>query len=104
MKLSDSQISEFDERGYISIPGLLNEMEVKILQDAMPDILARTGPEIVRESDSPETARLAFGPHYYSEPFARLVQLPRILQPVRDLLRDDVYLSLIHISEPTRPY
>ena len=92
MQLSDSQISEFDERGYISIQGLLNEMEVKILQDAMPDILARTGPEIVRESDSPETARLAFGPHYYSEPFARLVQLPRILQPVRDLLRDDVYI------------
>ena len=30
MQLSDSQISEFDERGYISIQGLLNEMEVKI--------------------------------------------------------------------------
>ena len=92
MKITDEQITEFDERGYILIRDLLSQTEIEIIQSAIPEILARSGPEIVRESDNPDTARLAFGPHYYSEPFARLVQLPRIIEPVRTLLRDEVYI------------
>jgi len=92
MQLSSSQIAEFDGRGYIVIPNLLNQKEVKILQNAVPEILARTGPEVVREAENNEAARLAFGPHIYSEPFTRLSQLPRILHPVRALLRDEVYI------------
>ena len=92
MELTSDQIAEFDDRGYILLENLLNEREVSVLQGAIPEILSRTGPEVVRESDNPDTARLAFGPHYYSEPFERLVQLPRILEPVKALLRDDVYI------------
>ena len=92
MKITDEQVEEFDERGYILIRDLLSQTEIEIIQSAIPEILARSGPEIVRESDNPDTARLAFGPHYYSEPFARLVQLPRIIEPVRKLLRDEVYI------------
>ncbi len=92
MELSAAQIAEFDDRGYIVIKDLLNQDEVRVLQDAVPEVLARTGPEVVRESDNPETARLAFGPHFYSEPFEMLAKLPRVLNPVKALLRDDVYL------------
>ncbi len=92
MDITPDQITEFDERGFIIFQDLLDAAEVKVLQDALPVILSRTGPEVVRESDNPDTARLAFGPHFYSEPFARLSTLPKILNPVKALLRDDVYL------------
>ena len=37
-------------------------------------------------------ARLAFGAHAYSKPFQCLSTLPRMIDPVRQLLKDDVYL------------
>lgn len=92
MKLSRSQIAEFDERGYLFFPGLLDSEEVAVLQAEVPAILARQGPEVVREKANPEVARLAFGAHAYSRPFQMLCRLPRLLEPARQLLRDDVYL------------
>ena len=71
---------------------LLDGDEVRVLQNAIPGILSRQGPEVVREKDDPNVARLAFGAHVYSEPFRCLSTLPRLLSPVRQLLRDDVYL------------
>lgn len=92
MKLDEPQIAEFDRRGYLFFPNLLDVDEITVLQQAVPDILRRRGSEVVRERDDPATARLAFGAHVYSEPFARLLTLPRLLEPIRQLLRDDVYL------------
>ena len=53
MILDDSQIAEFDERGYLFFPGLLGGDEAAVLQRAVPDILSRRGPEVVREKDDP---------------------------------------------------
>ena len=92
MNLDASQIAEFDRQGYLFFPNLLDQHEAAVLQRAVPTILSRQGPEVVRERDDPTTARLAFGAHEYSEPFACLLTLPRILEPVRQLLRDDAYL------------
>ena len=92
MELSDSQAAAFDDRGYLFFPGLLSAAEAAPLRAALPEILARQGAEIVREKEDPTAARLAFGAHTYSEPFRRLALLPRLLNPVRQLLRDEVYL------------
>ena len=92
MKLKEAQIVEYEERGYLLFPSLLDEEEVGSLNRAIPEILNRPGPEVVREKDDPSVARLAFGAHVYSEPFRCLSLLPRLLGPVRQLLRDEVYL------------
>ena len=92
MKLDASQIAEFDRQGYLFFPNLLDRDEAAVLQRAVPAVLSRRGPEVVHERDDPTVARLAFGAHEYSQPFARLSTLPRILEPVRQLLRDEAYL------------
>ena len=92
MELNSAQLAQFDEKGYLSFPGLLDEDEVAILQAAMPQLLNRQGPEVVREQEDPTVVRLAFGAHVYCEPFRCLALVPRILNPVRQLLNDDVYL------------
>ena len=69
MKLDDAQIAEFDDRGYLFFPGLLDGGEVAILQAALPDILNRQGPEVISETEDPSAVRLAFGAHAYSEAF-----------------------------------
>ena len=92
MNLTGAQTAQFDEQGYLFFPDLLDSDEVAVLQQALPDILSRPGPEIIPEKDDPSSIRLAFGAHTYSEPFRCLTLLPRLLDPVRQLLRDDVYL------------
>ena len=92
MNLSDAQIAQYDELGYLFFPDLLNDDEVAILQAALPGIMGRQGPELISEKEDPSSIRLAFGAHLYSEPFRRLALLPRLLNPVRQLLREDVYL------------
>ncbi len=92
VKLTNAQLHEFEDRGFLVFPGLLSTEEVGALQAALPDVFTRTGLEIVHESDDPTALRLAFGAHTYSEPFRRLSLLPRLIEPVRQLLDDDVYL------------
>ena len=92
MKLNERQIAQFNERGYLFFPELLDSEEVAKLQGVMPEVLARQGPEVIREKNDPTAARLVFGAHLYSEPFRRLSLLPRLLEPVRQLLGEDVYL------------
>ena len=92
MRLEMSQIQQFDQQGYLFFPGLLDDDEVSLLQQAVPSILDRQGPEVVREKENPTAVRLAFGAHVYSPPFRALSMLPRVLEPVRQLLKDDVYL------------
>lgn len=92
MKLSGAQIEQFEARGYLFFPELLDRDEVAVLQGEVPHILTRRGPEVISEKGEPPAVRLAFGAHAYSEPFRRLSLLPRLLHPVRQLLQDDVYL------------
>ena len=92
MKLNDAQIARFNQQGYLFFPSLLEEDEAGVLQEVMPEILSRRGPEVIPEKDDPNSVRLAFGAHVYSEPFRYLPLLPRLLNPVRQLLGDDVYL------------
>ena len=92
MKLNETQIAEFEERGYLFFPSLLDAAEVAALQKALPEIMNRPGPEVVRESGDPTAARLVFGAHVFSEPYRRLSLRPRLVNPVRQLLGDEVYL------------
>ena len=91
MRLSEDQIGQYRETGYLLFEGLLDTAEVEALRAALPEVMARTGPEVIREQDG-AAARLVFGTHLYSEPFRRLSLLPRLLAPCRQLLEDEVYL------------
>ena len=98
MRLNEAQIAEHDRRGLLFFPSLLQDGEVVELQETLPDILGREGPEIIREKEDPAAVRLAFGAHVYSEPFGRLIRHPDILRPVRQLLQDEVYLHQSRVN------
>jgi ectoine hydroxylase len=91
MHLSDSQIEEYDRSGYLLFPGLLDQEEAQLLKVTASVLCARPGPEIVREKES-NGIRLAYGGHEVCEPYKRLSTLPRLLNPVRQLLREYAYI------------
>ena len=91
MELTSAQITEFDERGFLFFPELLKSSEIKLLTDHLEDLFSRPGPEVVREQEK-DGIRLVYGTHQYCRPYGKLSVLPRLLTPVRQLLRSEVYI------------
>ena len=92
MKLSDDQVRAYDERGYLLLKSVFDAEELAALRAALAEVLTHEGPEAVREHGGAEALRVLYGGHAMAEAFARLARHPRLLGPVRQLLRDEVYL------------
>ena len=52
MDLTEKQISEYDENGWILLPELFSKGEISILEAAAMDVLQRPGPEVARENQT----------------------------------------------------
>ena len=89
MRLRDQQVAEFERQGFLLLPDLFSAAEVEPLQADLPRIFALDRPEVPKSSTG--EPRLAHRLERYSEPFARLLRHPRMLEPARQLLGGAVY-------------
>ncbi|MDB5955216.1 phytanoyl-CoA dioxygenase family protein [Ramlibacter sp.] len=97
MRLTQAQREQFDRDGYLFFPGLFTPAEARTLVAAVPALYARREAFNVREKDS-DTVRTNFAAHLYSAPFARLARHPRMVQPVTELLDEEVYMHQFKIN------
>ena len=97
MKLSKQQLEQFDRDGYLFFPGLFTREEIKALTDEVPSLYAQRRPENVREKTG-DVVRTNFAAHLYSAPFARLARHPRMVEPVKQLFGEDVYMHQFKIN------
>ena len=63
----------------------------------MPALYARREAFNVREKDS-DAVRTSFAAHLVSDPFARLARHPRMVEPVRQLLGEAVYMHQFKVN------
>jgi L-proline 4-hydroxylase len=97
MKLTDDQVAEFRERGYLMLPGLFRAPELAVLRHAAGQVYAMDRKEVVREKDG-KTARTAFAAHTYHEAFRRLGRHPRLVEPVEQLLDGPIYMHQYKVN------
>jgi ectoine hydroxylase len=97
MKLSEAQLEAFDRDGYLFFPGLFRPDEIRVLTDEVPALYAQRRAENVREKTG-DVVRTNFAAHLYSAPFARLARHPRMIEPVKQLFGEDVYLHQFKIN------
>ena len=97
MKLSSEQLQQFDREGYLFFPGLFTPQEIKVLTDEVPSLYAQRRPENVREKAG-DVVRTNFAAHMYSYPFAKLARHPRMVEPIRQLFGEDVYMHQFKIN------
>jgi ectoine hydroxylase len=97
MRLTQTQLDEFDRDGYLFFPGLFTPEETATLNDAVPELYARREAYNVREKGK-DAVRTNFAAHLYSEPFARLARHPRMIEPVEDLLQEQLYMHQFKIN------
>ncbi len=97
MRLSPAQLAQFDRDGYLFFPGLFQRDEIDRLNAAVPELYSRREAYNVRERGS-EAVRTNFAAHLYSAPFARLARHPRMIEPVEDLLGEQLYMHQFKIN------
>ena len=97
MKLTPDQFAQFDRDGYLFFPGLFKPEEIKTLTDEVPNLYSRRDAFNVREKDS-DSVRTNFAAHLYSEPFAKLARHPRMVEPVQELLGEDLYMHQFKVN------
>ena len=97
MKLTQEQLQQFDHDGYLFFPSLFSAAEIKALTDEVPALFAQRRPENVREKDS-DAVRTNFAAHMYNPVYARLGRHPRMIEPVRQLFGEDVYMHQFKIN------
>lgn len=96
MTLSAERLRAFDEQGYAVFPAAFSETEVALLRHEADGVFKLTRPEIWREKSG--APRTAYAAHRFSEAFALLARLPRLVEPVRQLLGEDVYLHQFKLN------
>ena len=97
MKLSQAQLDTFERDGYLFFPSLFKPGEIQALLDEVPALYAQRRPENVREKTG-DVVRTNFAAHMYSAPFARLARHPRMVEPVKQLFGEDVYMHQFKIN------
>ncbi len=97
MKITEEQKEQFDRDGYLFFPRLFRPDEVKVLTDEVPALYAQRRPENVREKTG-DVVRTNFAAHMYSYPFAKLARHPRMVEPIRQLFGEPVYMHQFKIN------
>ena len=97
MKLTRQQLEQFDRDGYLFFPGQFSADETRVLTEAVPELYSRREVYNVREKGS-DAVRINFAAHLTSAPFARLARHPRMVQPVMDLLGEELYMHQFKIN------
>ena len=96
MRLSPAQLQEFDEQGYLFLPGCFSEAEVAVLRTEAQRIYASDRQEVWRETSG--APRTAFAAHTYNEAFRLLGAHPRLTEPVEQLFGEQLYMHQFKIN------
>ncbi|TCT13666.1 ectoine hydroxylase [Tepidamorphus gemmatus] len=96
MRLTDAQLKEFDETGYLFLPDCFSDAEVAVLREEAEKIYTEDREEVWREKSG--APRTAFAAHTYNEAFRRLGAHPRLVGPVCQLFGEPVYMHQFKIN------
>ncbi len=96
MKLTPEQLKAFDEQGYVFFPNCFSEEEIALLRAEADAILKLDRQEVWREKTG--APRTAFAAHTFSEVFGLLARHPRLIEPLRQLFGEDVYVHQFKLN------
>ena len=98
MRLTATQLEQFNRDGVLVLPNLFSPAEVAVLRAELPSVFAEETPANFREKDG-RKVRTAMGLHRRNPVFARLVRHPRLVEPAMQILGDDqLYVMQVKVN------
>ena len=96
-RLSEEQLKEFDEKGFLFFPSLFEVGEIQSLTSELDDLFAQDTVCNLREKGS-NSVRTNWAAHNYNPAFARLARHPRMIKPVEELFDEAVYMHQFKVN------
>ena len=96
MRLTEAQMKQFQEEGWLFLPELFSAEEIAVLREESAGVLSSNRPEIWREKSG--APRTAFAAHTYNEAFALLGRHPRLIEPVEQVFGEKLYMHQYKIN------
>ena len=96
MHLTDQQLRQFDEEGWLFFPEVFSAEEIAVLRDEAETLYRTDRKEIWREKSG--APRTAFAAHTYNEAFRLLGAHPRLIRPVEQVFGDRLYMHQYKIN------
>ncbi len=97
MRLGSAQLERFERDGFLVLPELFSKDEVAALRARLAALFAANDPANVREKQGGEV-RTAMGLHLRDPLFAKLVRHPRLVEPARQILGEDLYIQQVKVN------
>jgi len=97
VKLNEGQLANFEEKGFLILPGLFSAAEVAVIKAALLPLFAEDVPANIVEKSS-GVVRTAMGLHLRSEVFAKLVRHPRLVEPAMQVRGDELYVQQVKVN------
>ncbi|MFG3282501.1 phytanoyl-CoA dioxygenase family protein [Streptomyces sp. NPDC048111] len=97
MRLTQEQIDRYHEDGFLLLDSALGAQEIESLRESFVRDCQVPGPQRVAEEGRDEV-RAVYASHHRQAEYAALVRDPRLLEPVHQLLGDDVYIYQFKIN------
>ncbi|MBN3893786.1 MAG: phytanoyl-CoA dioxygenase family protein [Nostoc sp. NOS(2021)] len=91
MKLTQKQIQDYENQGFLLIPEYFSQTEVSALRAEIFGLIADEAVGRVWEEDK-ETLRTLYGVHLQNKLFNDLVRHPRLLEPAQQLFAPELYV------------
>ena len=96
MKLDKDQLDQFHTEGFLFLPECFSFAESQVLLEEARNVYQLDRPEVLHETSG--VARTAFAAHTYNDAFGRLGAHPRLIQPVVQILGEDVYMHQYKVN------
>lgn len=92
MRLTEEQLREYNEKGFVFLPNALEKQEIEMMRDELARVATVDTDAVVKEKSG--DVRSIFRVHDPASPiaspvFERLVGMPRLLEPARQILDED---------------
>ncbi|MFD8478608.1 phytanoyl-CoA dioxygenase family protein [Kitasatospora sp. NPDC059673] len=97
MRLSEEQVHNYRDRGYLTVESVFDEQEVAALREAFLRDCQVPGEQRIME-DKGDAVRAIYSSHVRQSEFAALIRTPRLLGPVKQLLGEQVYLFQLKVN------
>jgi ectoine hydroxylase len=94
--LTEHQVRQFHEEGYLFLPDTFNADEVAVLKSEAEAIYRQQRPEVWREKSG--APRTAFAAHLYNEAHGLLARHPRMIRPVEQVFGEQLYMHQYKIN------
>jgi ectoine hydroxylase len=96
MKLTPEQLREFEQEGWLFLPGCFSPEEVAALRAEADRIYRSDRQEVWREKSG--APRTAFAAHTYNEAFRILGAHPRLIEPVEQFFGEKLYMHQYKVN------